>query len=229
MIRLHNVTKQYPQSQYPAVQRVDLEIEDGEFVFLVGASGAGKTTLVKLIFAEEFPTSGKVYYQGKNTSRYRPRQLLQHRRSMGMVFQDFRLLSNKTVFENVAFGLEVVGRSRKEIQKKVPRALEQVGILEKKDEFPFRLSGGEQQRVGIARAIVKEPRVILADEPTGNIDPDISRQIMKVFEEIYRTGTTVVIATHAWWLVEEMQHRVVSMEAGQLKDDSRKGGAYRVI
>jgi len=225
---LKDVTKKYPHSQAPAISGVDLNIEGGELVFLVGASGAGKTTLIKLIFKEVNPTSGKVFYQGKDTSRYRPKQLLEHRRSIGMVFQDFRLLSNKTVFENVAFALEVIGKPRKEINKKVPHALEQVGVAHKSNEFPTRLSGGEQQRVGIARAVAKEPRVILADEPTGNIDPDNSRQIMQLFEEVNRAGTTVVVATHAWWLVEELQHRVITLKNGEMLNDSKEGGSIRV-
>ncbi len=212
----------------PAVSKVDLTIEQGEFVFFVGDSGAGKTTLIRLVFHEVVPTSGAVFFHGKDLSHFNPGELLRYRRNIGMVFQDFRLLSRKTVFENTAFALEVLGRSPGEIKKKVPRALEQVGLSHKSRMFPSQLSGGEQQRVGIARAIVKEPLLILADEPTGNVDPNNARYIMELFEQINKTGTTVVAATHAWELVKEMDQRVVSLEDGKVKSDSKKRGFARV-
>ncbi len=212
----------------PALSGVEMNIEQGDFVFLVGDSGAGKTSLIRLLFREVMPTSGKVYYHGRDTSRFRPKELLRYRRNIGVVFQDFRLLSRKTVFENVAFTLEVMGRSREEINQKVPRVLEQVGLSQYSRVYPSRLSGGEQQRVGIARAIVKDPLLILADEPTGNVDPNNARQIMEMFKEINQSGTTLVVATHAWELVEEMSQRVVSLKDGRVVNDSKMRGALHV-
>jgi len=223
LIEMKGVSKVYHTGAKPALQDINLKIDGGEFVFLVGPSGAGKTTLIRLIFCEQAPTSGRISFLGRDTSTYKPGELLQHRRRMGMVFQDFRLLKSKTVFENVAFALEVVGRSPKEIQKRVPLALEQVGLSGKENAFPGELSGGEQQRVGIARALVREPLVLLADEPTGNLDPDISRQLMELFDQINRNGTTVIIATHAWDLVDQMQKRVIALEGGRIIRDEQRG------
>lgn len=223
MIEFHNVTKSYNSSKNPAVSSINLHIPSGELVFLVGPSGAGKTTLIKLIFREQFPTSGRVLFRGRNTAKYKPRELLQHRRQIGIVFQDFRLLSRKTVFENVAFALEVIGRSQREIRRRVPAALSQVGLLEKGNAFPGELSGGEQQRVGVARAIVKNPLVILADEPTGNLDPNTAWQLMKLFEKINADGTTVVVATHAWEIVKRMQKQVVVLEEGLIVHHKKQG------
>ena len=229
MIQLIGVSKIYPGSSEPAVNSIDLDIESGEFVFLVGPSGAGKTTLTKLVFGEVSPTAGNVYFQGKNIARYRPAHLLKHRRSIGVVFQDFRLIKSKTVYENVAFALEVVGKSSGEIKLKVPAVLEKVGLSHKHDAFPNQLSGGEQQRVGIARAIIKDPLVILADEPTGNVDPNTAREIMKLFEMINEEGTTVVVATHAWELVGEMNKRVVSIEEGYINSDSKHSASRGMV
>lgn len=222
MIELYNVSKVY-ESGVKAVTDINLRIAKGEFVFLVGPSGAGKSTLTKLIFREQLPTTGQIFFRGRNILRFKGREVLQLRRQIGIVFQDFRLLLRKTVFENVAFALEVIGRPRKEIRRRVPVALAQVGLSGKEDAFPDQLSGGEQQRVGIARAIVKRPLVILADEPTGNLDPGTSREIMDLFEQINRDGATVIIATHAWDIVNRMRKRVVALENGRLVYDEEQG------
>jgi cell division transport system ATP-binding protein len=223
LIELNDVTKQYPGCAIPALDHVSLNIKQGEFVFLVGPSGAGKSTLIKLIFREQLPSSGHMLFDGHNIVAMKQKELLEHRRRMGMVFQDYRLLKQKTVFENVAFALEVLGRSPKEIREKVPEALAKVGLSEKAQSFPNELSGGEQQRVGLARAIVKDPLVILADEPTGNLDRDNSRQLMELLESINESGTTVIIATHAWEIVDRMQKRVVALECGRMTRDEQRG------
>jgi len=222
LIHLFNVSKVYPNGTV-AVFDINLRINKGEFVFLVGPSGAGKSTLTRLIFREQLPTSGQIYFRERNVLRLRQRELLALRRQIGMVFQDFRLLPRKTVFENVAFALEVLGRSRRVIREQVPLALAQVGLTGKEDAFPAELSGGEQQRVGVARAIVKKPLLILADEPTGNLDPDTSWELMELFERVNRDGTTVVIATHAWDIVNRMRKRVVALENGRLVRDEEQG------
>ena len=223
MIEIRQVTKVYNGSNAPALSDVSLEVERGDFVFLVGHSGAGKSTLIKLIFQEIKPTSGQVRFMGRDISVFKEGELLRHRRRIGMVFQDFRLLKQKTVFENVAFALEVVGESPRKIRQKVPIVLEKVGLTGKAGSFPSELSGGEQQRVGIARAIVKDPLIIMADEPTGNVDRDNSWQLMELFQEINRGGTTVIIATHAWDMVDRMQKRVISLEKGCLVRDEHRG------
>lgn len=205
---------------------ISLQIDLGEFVFLVGPSGAGKSTLIKLFFREQLPTSGEIFFDGKNIANLEKAALLQHRRQIGMVFQDFRLLKQKTVFENVAFALEVLGKSSKEIQAEVPLALAKVGLAGKGSSFPGELSGGEQQRVGVARALVKNPLILLADEPTGNLDRETSWQLMELFETINQGGTTVIIATHAWDAVDRMQKRVISLENGALTRDEERG-SYR--
>jgi len=223
LIELEKVTKSYNGSSALALDAVSLEIERGEFVFLVGPSGAGKSTLLKLMFREQIPSSGKIYFLGRDAARFKASELLKHRRRIGMVFQDFRLLKQKTVFENVAFALEVIGRSAREIRLKVPAALEEVGLADKAQAFPGELSGGEQQRVGIARAIVKDPLMILADEPTGNLDRDNSWQLMELLGKINQGGTTVIIATHAWDVVDRMRKRVVALEKGRLIRDEQRG------
>ncbi len=225
MIQLQNVTKVY-QSGNKALSDVTLRIHKGEFVFLVGPSGAGKSTLTKLLYREELPSRGQIIFNGKNVVRMQPRDVPYLRRKIGMVFQDFRLLSQKTVYENVAFALEVIGSSNREIKKTVPAVLSMVGLTEKADVFPDHLSGGEQQRVCVARAIVNNPILIIADEPTGNLDPETSWELMKLFKEINRRGATIIMATHAWDIVDTMKQRVVELTGGKIVRDEEEG-AYR--
>ncbi|NLZ94000.1 MAG: cell division ATP-binding protein FtsE [Firmicutes bacterium] len=223
MIEFKDVTKIYPGSDRPALQNLSLQITKGEFVFLVGPSGAGKSTLIKLFFREQLPTKGEILFDGKNIALLEKSALLKHRRQIGMVFQDFRLLKQKTVFENVAFALEVLGKSPAEIQEKVPLTLAKVGLTGKENAFPAELSGGEQQRVGVARALVKDPTILIADEPTGNLDRDTSWQLMELFSAINESGTTVIIATHAWDVVDRMQKRVIALAEGSLIRDELRG------
>ncbi|MBT9136253.1 MAG: Cell division ATP-binding protein FtsE [Firmicutes bacterium] len=223
MIEFVEITKQYPGSKIPALSNVSLQIQRGEFVFLVGSSGAGKSTMLRLLFREYLPSSGSIFFLGRDSAKMKPGELLKYRRRIGMVFQDFRLLKQKTVFENVAFALEVVGRSSQEIRLAVPVALAEVGLLDRAKAFPGELSGGEQQRVGIARAIVRKPTIILADEPTGNVDPENAWQLMELFTQINRTGTTVIIATHASDVVDRLRKRVIALEKGRLVRDEKRG------
>lgn len=225
MIQLYNVTKIYDNG-VKALTDVTLRIRKGEFVFLVGPSGAGKTTLTKLLYREEVPSRGQIIFNGKNVVRMRPREVPYLRRKIGMVFQDFRLLPQKTVYENVAFALEVIGASGREIKKAVPAVLKMVGLAGKAEVFPDHLSGGEQQRVSVARAIVNNPVLIIADEPTGNLDPETSRELMKLFQDINRRGTTIIMSTHAWDIVDEMKKRVVALSGGRIVRDEEEG-AYR--
>lgn len=225
MIHLQNVTKNYPNG-VKALSDISVRIGKGEFVFLVGPSGAGKSTLTKLLYREELPTRGQIIIDGKNVVRMRPGAVPYLRRKIGMVFQDFRLLSQKTVAENVAFALEVIGASNREIKKIVPAVLNMVGLSEKAAVFPDHLSGGEQQRVCVARAIVNNPLLIIADEPTGNLDPETSWELMNLFKEINRRGTTIIMATHAWDIVDSMKKRVVELTGGKIVRDEEEG-AYR--
>jgi len=225
LIHFYNVTKIYPGG-IKALTDVTLRIQKGEFVFLVGPSGAGKSTLTKLIYREEIPTRGQVLFNGKNITRMRPRDVPYLRRKIGMVFQDFRLLPQKTVFENVAFAMEVTGASGREIKKSVPKILDMVGLAQKAGVFPGHLSGGEQQRVSIARAIVNNPVLIIADEPTGNLDPETSWELMKLFLDINRRGTTIIMATHARDIVDAMKKRVVELAGGRVVRDEKEG-TYR--
>ncbi|MBE3587260.1 MAG: cell division ATP-binding protein FtsE [Thermoanaerobacteraceae bacterium] len=225
MIRMYGVTKIY-KNGVKALDNINLHIRKGEFVFLVGPSGAGKSTLTRLVFREELPTRGQVLFSGKNVARLRGREIPLLRRKIGMVFQDFRLLPRKTVFENVAFALEVTGASPREIRQRVPRVLQMVGLEKKSNVLPAQLSGGEQQRVGIARAIVNDPVLIIADEPTGNLDPDTSWELMELFQRINEKGTTIIMATHAWDIVDAMKKRVVALNAGRIVRDEESGG-YR--
>jgi len=223
VIRLENVTKVYARGARPALDAVDLEIERGEFVFLVGASGSGKSTLLRLALREERPSAGKVFVAGKDLSTLSTWKVPYLRRQMGAVFQDFRLLPNKTVFENVAFALQVIGKPRHHIMTTVPDTLELVGLGGKEKRRPHELSGGEQQRVAIARAFVNRPSILLADEPTGNLDPTTSVGIMRLLDRINRTGTTVVMATHDDEIVDQMRKRVIELDSGQVVRDQSRG------
>ena len=223
MIRLEDVVKLYSAQTRPALDGLSLEIEKGEFVFLVGASGSGKSTFLRLILKEERPTSGKVFVAGKDLGHLSNWKVPALRRQIGTVFQDFRLLSNKTVTQNVAFALEVIGRPRSQIKAVVPEVLELVGLGGKGDRMPDELSGGEQQRVAVARAFVNRPMILIADEPTGNLDPATSVGIMKLLDRINRTGTTVIMATHDAAIVDSMRKRVIELEGGHLVRDQTRG------
>ena len=223
MIRLENVTKVYARGARPALDAVDLEIERGEFVFLVGASGSGKSTFLRLVLREERPTAGRVFVAGKDLATLSSWKVPHLRRQMGAVFQDFRLLPNKNVFDNVAFALQVIGKPRHHIMTTVPDTLELVGLGGKEKRLPHELSGGEQQRVAIARAFVNRPSILLADEPTGNLDPTTSVGIMRLLDRINRTGTTVVMATHDDEIVDQMRKRVIELENGQVIRDQSRG------
>ena len=224
MIRFDNVTKQYRGSTRPALNNVSFEILRGEFVFLVGASGSGKSSCLRLIIKEDKPTSGAIHVLGQNLGTISSRKIPFFRRSLGVVFQDFRLLPNKTVHENVAFSLQVIGKSKGYIQSAVPDVLKMVGLAGKASRYPHELSGGEQLRVAIARAIVNKPALLLADEPTGNLDPATSAGIMSLLEAINAGGTTVVMATHAADFVDRMKKRVIELSAGQIVRDERDAG-----
>ena len=226
MISIANVTKKYKGTVNPALDNVSLEIEKGEFVFLVGTSGSGKSSLMRLMLREDVPTSGTVHVLGENLVSISSRRVPYFRRKLGVVFQDFRLLPNKTAFENVAFSLEVIGKSQGFIEAAVPDVLRLVGLAEKMDRLPTQLSGGEQQRVALARAIVNKPAVLLADEPTGNLDEATSDGIMALIERINLAGTTVVMATHDRKIVDRLQKRVVEIRDGRIVRD-QFGGSYQ--
>ncbi len=223
MIKFENVTKVYSKSDRPALDNISLEVDKGEFVFLVGLSGSGKSTFLRLVLREEKPTSGKIHVAGKDLTTLSNWKVPELRRQVGTVFQDFRLLPNKTVSENVAFTLHVLGFSRKEIAREVPEVLELVGLEDKGDRKPGELSGGEQQRVAIARAYVSNPAILIADEPTGNLDPATSVGIMKLLDRINREGTTVVMATHDAGIVDQMRKRVIELDAGHVVRDQARG------
>ena len=226
MIKLEHVSKSY-SAGIPALNDVNLEIEDGEFVFIVGPSGAGKSTLIKLLMHEETPTSGQVIINNKDIGKLKRREVPYLRRSMGVVFQDFRLLSNKTVFENVAFAMDIIGASRREIRKQVPNVLSLVGLSHKAKSYPSELSGGEQQRVALARALVNNPAFLIADEPTGNLNPKVAMEIMELLDNINKRGTTIIMATHAKDIVDTMKKRVIAIEDGKIvRDESRGGYGY---
>ena len=223
MIRFENVTKRYRGTQRPALDAVDFEIERGEFVFLVGASGSGKSSCLRLILREDTPSDGRVLVLGRDTRSLSDRRTPFFRRSIGAVFQDFRLLPSKTVAQNISFALKVIGRSRAFIKSAVPEALERVGLEGMGKRMPHELSGGEQQRIAIARAIVNRPQLLLADEPTGNLDPTTSVEVMRVLEAIHAGGTTVVMATHEAGFVDKMQRRVLELRGGVLVRDEMRG------
>jgi cell division transport system ATP-binding protein len=223
VIRLDHVSKSYPTSTRPALDDVTVEIDKGEFVFLVGSSGSGKSTFLRLLLKEEIPTGGRVHVAGKDLTKLSSWKVPALRRSIGCVFQDFRLLPNKTVFQNVAFALEVIGKPSGVVHRVVPEVLELVGLEGKAKRMPDELSGGEQQRVAVARAFVNRPMILIADEPTGNLDPSTSVGIMKLLDRINRTGTTVVMATHDAAIVDSMRRRVVELADGRLVRDQVRG------
>jgi len=226
MIRLQNVTKTYKRGnrdEVVALHDMSLDVGKGEFVFIVGPSGSGKSTFMKLLTREQHPDGGEIWVAGKNLGTLRSWKLPALRREIGYVYQDFKLLPNKTVSENVAFALEVIGKSRREIERRVPEVLDLVGLEGKHNALPHELSGGQQQRVSIARAFVNHPRILLCDEPTGNLDPTTSVGIMKLLDRINRTGATVVMATHDQQIVDSMRRRVVELEGGIVVRDQSRG------
>ena len=223
LIQLRNVSKEFADGN-KVLRNINLTINNGEFVFLVGSSGAGKSTIIKLLLKEMEPTTGTIIVGDKDITKYKRREIPFHRRNIGVVFQDFRLLQEKTVYENVAFAMEVIEAPPKEIRRQVPIILSMVGLSKKAGLYPQQLSGGEQQRVSLARAMVNSPSILIADEPTGNLDPDMSWDIMKTLSEINQRGTTVLMATHASDIVDKMKKRVVEIENGIITRDEMKGG-----
>jgi cell division transport system ATP-binding protein len=223
VIRFEKVSKSYDGQTRPALDTIDVDIDKGEFVFLVGASGSGKSTFLRLVIREARPSTGRVYVAGKEINRLAGWKIPSLRRQIGTVFQDFRLLPNKTVSENVAFALQVIGKPKSQVNALVPQTLELVGLDGKGDRMPDELSGGEQQRVAIARAFVNRPMILIADEPTGNLDPTTSVGIMKLLDRINRTGTTVIMATHDAGVVDQMRKRVIELQAGKVVRDQARG------
>ncbi len=221
-IEFDNVSKQY-KNGVTALYDLNLSIEKGDFVFIIGGSGSGKSTLIKLLYREEKPTKGKIMVGGINVSKLRNRKVYKLRRKLGIVFQDYRLLPKLTVYENVSFALEAIGEKKSEIRPKVLKALELVGLKNKVREYPDNLAGGEQQRVAIARAIVNSPKLLICDEPTGNLDPIMSMEVMRVLEVINELGTTIVVVTHDKEMVNKMKKRVVTLGEGRVKADVEKG------
>jgi cell division transport system ATP-binding protein len=215
MIKLHRITKYY-ENKIPAINDINLSIRKGEFVFITGPSGAGKSTLIKLIFSSEQPNTGEIVVNNENITRMSSKEIPYFRRKVGVVFQDFKIIQNRSVFDNVAFPLDIIGTRRKLVKKKVWQVLKWVGLLQKKDSLPSQLSGGEQQRVAIARAIINNPILLLADEPTGNLDPKLSFEIMKLFKAINARGTTVVIATHDKNTALNFSENIITLERGKL-------------
>ena len=222
MIKLEHVSKSY-SAGIPALNDVNLEIEDGEFVFIVGDSGSGKSTLIKMLLKELEPSQGTITIDGKVLGKIKRRQIPKFRRNIGVVFQDFRLLKDRNVYENIAFAQKVIGETNRSIRKKVPNMLALVGIAAKYRSYPKELSGGEQQRVAIARALINEPNILLADEPTGNLDNNNAWEIMKLLEEINNRGTTVIVVTHNLEIVKVMKKRVITIQKGVVISDSRQG------
>lgn len=222
LIELCNVSKTYLKG-LKALTDINIKIKKEEFVFLVGPSGAGKSTFVKLLLKEEEPTSGNIFINGEDVTKLSKRKIPYHRRNIGVVFQDFRLLPNKTVYENVAFAMQIIEATSKDIRRQVPMVLGMVGLSDKAASYPHQLSGGEKQRVSIARAIVNNPSILIADEPTGNLDPETAWEIMKVLRQINRRGTTIIMATHARDIVDIMQRRVIALEKGRIIRDEQRG------
>jgi cell division transport system ATP-binding protein len=215
MIQTYHLYKTYPGGT-TALSDVNIRVERGEFVFLTGPSGAGKSTLLKLIFCQEKPSRGEILVDGVNVSKIRGKRIPMLRRRIGMIFQDFKLLNNRTVYENIAFALEILGYGKKEIRRRAWQALRLVGLHERMDDFPLKISGGEQQRVAIARALVKDPPLILADEPTGNLDPDLTADIINMLMLLNTKGTTVVVATHDTELIQRYRRKVISLSSGRI-------------
>lgn len=222
MIEMMNVTKKYNKG-ITAINNLSIQIKDGEFVYVVGPSGAGKSTFIKMMYREEKATKGRIRIGKYDLMKIKDRQIPYLRRYVGVVFQDFKLLQNKTVYENVAYAMEVIEKSPREIKRRVQEVLELVNLKHRIDNFPNELSGGEQQRVAIARAIVNTPGILIADEPTGNLDPDTSMEIMDILERINEQGTTIVMATHNSQIVNEKKHRVIAIENGQIVRDQEQG------
>ena len=223
MILLDRVTKSYTKTGKPAINRVSVHVKAGEFVILVGTSGAGKSTLLKLLTREEKPSSGKIVVGGIDYDTLKDKHIPLLRRKIGVVFQDFKLLPNRTVFENVAFALEIAGMTNREIKSTVPKVIELVGLKGKEKNFPHQLSGGERQRVAIARAVVRQPKILIADEPTGNLDPKHSWDIVRLLEKINKYGTTVLLTTHNVDIVTKLQRRVITIDHGKITSDQARG------
>lgn len=219
MIELYHVTKSYPGGRRPALSDINLKIERGEFVFVTGPSGAGKTTLLRLIFGDERTTGGQLLVAGHNMNKAGRKEIAELRRSVGVVFQDFKLLTNRTAFENVAFALEVAGTPRRDIRRRVWMSLKHVQLHDRMDTFPLNLSGGEQQRIAIARALINNPILLMGDEPTGSLDPDITKEIMNLFDDINMKGTTVIIASHDRELIRRMGKRVIRLQGGSMSGE----------
>lgn len=227
MIILNNVTKQYDNGII-AVNGVTTRIEQGEFVYLIGASGSGKSTFMKLLYREEFATEGNIQVGKFDVTNIKERHVPHLRRHVGVVFQDFKLLPKLNVYENVAYALEVTGKSSREIKKRVGEVLDLVGLRHKIHQYPSELSGGEQQRIAIARAIANKPMILIADEPTGNLDPETAMEIQRVLESIHRNGTTIVMGTHNDMIVDHFKHRVIRLEKGRIVADEYKGGYHEI-
>ena len=228
MILLDHVTKIYPGDEEPALDNVSLHIEPHEFVFLVGKSGAGKSTLIKMITKEEQPDSGKIIVGGIDLDYVKKRHIPHYRRRLGVVFQDYKLLPTRTVFENVAFALEIAGMSNREIQKTVPKVLELVGLADKAHKFPTHLSGGEQQRVSIARSVARQPKILIADEPTGNLDKLTRKEIIELLQRINDFGTTILVTTHDETIVNHLSKRVITLKNGRIVNDQKQHGVYKL-
>ena len=223
MILLDRVTKNYGKNNKPALSRASIHVSAGEFVIIVGTSGAGKSTLLKLLTREEKPSSGKIVVGGIDYDNLKDKHIPLLRRKIGVVFQDFKLLPNRTVFENIAFALEIAGMTNREIKSTVPKVIELVGLKGKEKQFPHQLSGGEQQRVAIARAVVRQPKILIADEPTGNLDPKHSWDIVRLLEKINKYGTTVILTTHNVEIVNRLKRRVITIDHGKITSDQARG------
>ncbi len=225
MIQMYNVSKTYMgEVKVDALKDINLHIKKGEFIFLVGPSGAGKSTLAKLIIREELPTKGQIMVEGRSLLRMKEREIPYYRRKIGFIFQDFRLLMDRTVYENVAFAMEAIEMPRSEVRERVPVVLEMVGLKDKMKAYPYELSGGQQQRVCIARAVINSPRIIIADEPTGNLDPETSWEVMNLLSAINKRGTTVIVATHDREIVDCLKRRVITLAEGRIVNDQERGG-----